>query len=446
MAERKGATIPDGTRHRVVILGGGFGGLQAARRLGKAAVDVTLVDRRNFHLFQPLLYQVATGGLSPGDIAAPIRWALRKQHNARVVLGEAVDLDPSRRRVALADGEWLEYDTLVVATGARHHYFGNDAWEARAPGLKTVEDATEMRRRILLAFERAEREVDPERRQALLNFVIVGAGPTGVELAGAICELAQDTLREELRQIESSEARILLVEAADRVLQAYPPDLSRKALESLTRLGTDVRLETMVKAIDDEGVELEAQGRRERIATRCVLWAAGVRASSLAWVLEKGAGAALDPSGRVHVEPDCSIAGHPEIFVIGDVAHFADPETGVLPGVAPVAMQQGRRVADAIQQRLAGREAGAFHYRDRGSMATIGRKAAVADFGSVRFSGLPAWLLWSAVHILFLIEFESRVLVSIRWVWNYVTRNRGTRLITGADTEGDAPAPQEGGR
>ena len=419
-------------RHRVVILGGGFGGLHAAQRLRRARVDVTLVDRRNFHLFQPLLYQVATGGLSPGDISSPIRWALRKQRNARVLLGEAVGLDADRRLVVLRDGECLPYDTLIVATGARHHYFGNEGWARRAPGLKTIEDATEMRRRILLAFERAEREPDPAARRALLSFVVVGAGPTGVELAGAICELARDTLRDDFRSVDPRDARVLLVEAADRVLPVYPPDLSAKARRSLERLGADVRVETLVKDLDEEGVTLESGGNRERVPARCVLWAAGVRASSLASVLEKEAGAALDRAGRILVEPDCSLAGRPEIFAIGDIANFSHQEEGPLPGVAPVAMQQGRYVARVIGRRLEGRNCAPFRYRDKGSMATIGRSSAVADFGSIRFGGFPAWLLWSAVHILFLIEFENRVLVALRWLWNYVTRNRGTRLITGS--------------
>ncbi|MDJ0849586.1 MAG: NAD(P)/FAD-dependent oxidoreductase [Myxococcota bacterium] len=417
-------------RHRVVIVGGGFGGLYAAQQLRRAPVDLTLVDRRNFHLFQPLLYQVATGGLSAGDISSPIRRALRMQRNARVLLGEVVDVDAERRFIELRDGERLPYDTLIVATGARHHYFGNDDWERRAPGLKSVEDATEMRRRILLAFERAERERDPAARRALLSFVIVGAGPTGVELAGAICELARDTLRHDFRSIDPRETRVLLVEGADRVLPVYPADLSAKAQASLERLGAEIRVNTLVKDLDEDGVTLESGGQRERVPARCVLWAAGVRASSLARVLEKQAGASLDRAGRVLVEPDCSLPGHPEILAIGDIANFSHQGDAPLPGVAPVAMQQGRYVARSIARRLEGREAEPFRYRDKGSMATIGRKSAVANFGRIRFGGLPAWLLWSAVHVLFLIEYENRVLVALRWIWNYVTRNRGTRLIT----------------
>ncbi len=418
-------------RHRVVILGGGFGGLNAALSLRRAPVDVTVVDRRNFHLFQPLLYQVATGGLSPGDVSSPIRWILRKQRNTRVLLGEAVGLDVGSRRVLLRDGEGLPYDTLVVATGAKHHYFGNDEWEQLAPGLKTVEDATEMRSRILVAFERAERERDPEVRRALLNFVVVGAGPTGVELAGALSELARDTLRNDFRSIDPRDTHVLLVEGMDRVLPGYPLDLSAKALRSLERLGAEVRLETLVKEIDETGVTLDSKGERTRVPSRCVLWAAGVRASSLARVLEKEAGAALDRAGRILVAPDCSIPGHPEIFALGDVVNFSHQTGEPLPGVAPVAMQQGGYVARVIRSRLQGRETAPFRYKDRGSLATIGRSAAVADFGRLRFSGLPAWLLWSGIHIFFLIEFENRVLVSIQWLWSYLTKNRGTRLITG---------------
>jgi NADH dehydrogenase len=329
------------------------------------------------------------------------------QCNARVLLGEAVGLDAAHRFVELSDGERLPYDTLIVATGARHHYFGNDDWERRAPGLKSIEDATEMRRRILLAFERAEREPDADARRALLNFVIVGAGSTGVELAGAICELARDTLRHDFRAIDPRETRVLLVEGANRVLPVYPADLSAKARKSLERLGAEIRVDTLVKDLDENGVTLESAGQRERVPARCVLWAAGVRASSLARVLEKEAGASLD------------------------IANFSHQGNGPLPGVAPVAMQQGRYVARAIARRLQGREAEPFRYRDKGSMATIGRKAAVADFGRIRFSGFPAWLLWSGVHVFFLIEYENRVLVALRWLWNYVTRNRGTRLITG---------------
>jgi NADH dehydrogenase len=421
----------------VVILGGGFGGLNAALSLRRAHVEVTVLDQRNFHLFQPLLYQVATGGLSPGDVSSPIRRALRKQRNTRVLLGEVVGIDASRRCVLLSDGESIPYDSLVVATGARHHYFGNDDWERFAPGLKTIEDATEMRRRILLAFELAERERNPEARRALLSFVVVGAGPTGVELVGALCELARDTLRNDFRSIDPRETQVLLVEGLDRVLPGYPLDLSAKAKRALERLGARVRLESFVKEIDETGVTLEAKGERERVATRCVLWAAGVRASLLGRVLEKEVGASLDRAGRIQVGPDCTLPGHPEIFAIGDLASFCHGCEEPLPGVAPVAMQQGGYVARVIAARLKGRETPPFRYKDRGSLATIGRSSAVCDFGRMRFSGFPAWLLWSVVHIFFLIEFQNRVLVSIRWLWNYLTHNRGTRLITGGSRSGN---------
>lgn len=424
-------------RHRVVILGGGFAGLNAARALRRAPVDVTLVDRRNFHLFQPLLYQVATGGLSPGDIASPIRAALRRQRNARVLLGEAAGIDVTARRLRLADGAEIPYDTLVVATGASHHYFGHDDWAERAPGLKTVEDATEMRRRILLAFEQAERETDPAARRALLNFVIVGAGPTGVELAGAISELARDTLRGDFRSIDPREARVLLLDAADRVLPAYPSSLSEKAERSLVRLGVEVRTGAVVDAIDDGGVSFTSDHTSEHIASRCVLWAAGVRASGLAEILAAETGVPLDRAGRICVASDCSLPGHAQIFAVGDIASFPTG-SGPLPGVAPVAIQQGRYVARTIWRRLRSESTPPFRYRNRGNLATIGRSAAVADFGRLRFTGLPAWLLWTAVHIFFLIGYENRVLVAIRWIWNYVTRNRGTRLIAGL---GNTPAP-----
>ena len=417
-------------RHRVVIVGAGFGGLEAALGLRRAPVELIVIDRRNFHLFQPLLYQVATGGLSPGDIACPIRWVLRKQRGGRVVLGEVDDLDPSRRCVRLRDGEEIGYDTLVVATGASHHYFGNDNWRHHAPGLKTVEDALEMRQRIFYAFEAAERELDSDRRRAWLTFVVVGAGPTGVELAGALSELANDTLPSDFRTVDPSEARILLVEATDRVLPGYPEGLSLKAKRSLERLGVRVHLGAQVCRVDADGVELEVGDARERISSKTVLWAAGVRSSPFGDRVAAATSAQRDRNGRLRVEPDCSLAGHPEIFVIGDLAHL-DQDGTPLPGVAPVAKQQGRYVAQTIRSRLRGRKSPAFRYRDRGSLATIGRSAAVADFGRVRFSGLPAWLLWLGVHILFLVGFENRILVLIQWAFSYTTRNRGARLITG---------------
>ena len=415
--------------HRVVIVGGGFAGLYAAKALRSAPVSVTLIDRRNFHLFQPLLYQVATGGLSPGEIASPLRFVLRWSKNTEVLLGEVVDLDAANRRVILRDGE-AGFDTLIVATGASHHYFGNDQWERLAPGLKTIEDATEIRRRILLAYEKAEREPDEESRRAWLTFVVVGGGPTGVELAGALGEIANDTLRHDFRHINPADSRILLVEGTDRVLPAFPPDLSAKAEESLVRLGVRAVTGAMVTAIDESGVAVRRGGETERIGARTVLWAAGVEASPLGRVLAERAGAQLDRAGRVIVEPDLTIAEHPEILVIGDLANFSHQTGKPLPGVAPVAMQQGRYAAHLVRKRLAGESAPPFHYWDKGSLATIGRAAAVADFGRIHISGYVAWLTWLFVHLMYLVEFDNRLLVFIQWAYNYFTFNRGARLIT----------------
>jgi NADH dehydrogenase len=416
-------------RQRVVIVGGGFGGLYAARKLKGAAVDVTLIDRRNFHLFQPLLYQVATGGLSPGEIASPLRAVLSRQRNVEVLLGEVVDLDVEGRRVILRDGE-AAYDQLVLATGATDHYFGHDQWEKLAPGLKTVEDATEIRSRVLLAFERAERETDPAARRALLNFVIVGAGATGVELAGALGEIANDTLRHDFRHINPAEAGILLIEGTDRVLPTFPPSLSAKAEKQLIALGVRTRHSALVTNIDSEGVTLESGGKAEHIAARTVLWAAGVRASRLGQVLAERTGAKLDRAGRVSVEPDLSVPGHQEIHVIGDLANFSHQTGAPLPGVAPVAMQEGRYVARLIRKQLRGETAAPFRYFNKGNLATIGRNRAVADFGFLRVAGFAAWFLWVFVHLMYLVEFENRMLVFVEWVYNYITRNRGARLIT----------------
>jgi NADH:quinone reductase (non-electrogenic) len=418
------------SEHRVVIVGGGFGGLYAARSLGRAPVAVTVVDRRNFHLFQPLLYQVATGALSPGEIASPLRYVLQKQRNTRVLLGEAVDFDVEGRRVILSDGE-IPYDDLIVATGATHAYFGHDEWAEFAPGLKTIENATEIRRRILLAFEEAEREADLAKRHAWLTFVIVGGGPTGVELAGALGEIANDTLKHDFRHIDPTESRILLIEGLDRLLPNFPPDLSAKAERQLVKLGVRSRCGARVVAIDGEGVTLEANGKSERIPTRTVLWAAGVRASRLGKKLAERTGAPIDRVGRLTVEPDLSLAGHPEIQVIGDLAVFTPPGGKPLPGLAPVAMQQGRYVARLIVKRLRGESIKPFRYFDKGMLATIGRNKAVAQFGRLHVWGFPAWFLWVFVHLMYLVEFENRLLVLVEWVYNYITRNRGARLITG---------------
>lgn len=416
--------------HHVVIVGGGFGGLYAAQALKRVPVRVTLVDRRNFHLFQPLLYQVATGGLSPANIAAPLRAILKRQQNLQVLLAEVVDFDVANRRVVLRDGT-LTYDTLIVAAGAGHHYFGHPEWEKYAPSLKTVDDATAIRRRILLAFEEAERETDLERRRGWLTFVIVGGGPTGVELAGAIAELSRHTLRKEFRAINPAEARIILVEGVDRVLPSYPPRLSARAAAVLGRLGVTVQTQTFVADVGPEAVTVRSGNTEERIASRTALWAAGVEASPLAAQLARAAGTSTDRAGRIVVQPDCTVAGHPEIFVVGDMAHFADPGGHPLPGVAQVAIQQGRYAARRIAARLAGKTMPPFHYRDYGTMAVIGRAAAVADLGWLRFSGYPAWLAWLFIHLMSLVGHENRLLVFVQWALNYFTRNRSARLITG---------------
>ena len=414
-----------------MIIGGGFGGLYLAKALGSAAVSVTLVDRRNFHLFQPLLYQVATGGLSPGEIASPLRVVLKNNRNTEVWLGEAVDIDADNRRVILRDG-MVPYDYLIVATGATHHYFGHNEWEAVAPGLKTIENATEIRSRLLVAFERAERETDPVARRAWLNFVIVGGGPTGVELAGALGEIANDTLRHDFHHIDPREAAILLVEGEPRVLPTFPPDLSAKAERQLISLGVRARTGARVTGIDADGVTVELRGGEERIATHTVLWAAGVRASRLGKVLADRTGAPLDRAGRVLVAPDLSIPGHAEIFVIGDLATFTHQDGKPLPGVAPVAMQQGAYLARLIRHRTTGRSAPApFRYFNKGNLATIGRNKAVAEFGKLHISGFVAWFTWVFVHLMYLVEFDNRLLVFTEWVYNYFTRNRGARLITG---------------
>ena len=415
-----------------MIVGGGFGGLYAAKALGKAAVELTVVDRRNFHLFQPLLYQVATGGLSPGEIASPLRAVLSRQRNTEVLLAEVVDFDVAGRRVIFKDGV-VAYDDLIVATGATHYYFGHDEWAPLAPGLKTIEDATEIRGRVLEAFERAEREPDPERRRAWLTFVIAGGGATGVELAGALGEIANDTLRHDFHHINPAESRILLVEGEDRVLPSFPTDLSRKAARQLEDLKVTLRLSARVTAIDGEGVAIQngSESSRERVPARTVLWAAGVRASGLGQKLAERTGVGLDRAGRVVVEPDLSLPGHAEIHVIGDLASFTHQGGKPLPGVAPVAMQQGRYVANLIRGKLRGVGVGPFHYFNKGNLATVGRNRAVADFGFIHVAGFPAWFLWVFVHLMYIVEFENRLLIFVEWVYNYITRNRGARLITG---------------
>ncbi len=416
-------------RHRVVILGGGFGGLYAARRLRRAPLDVTVLDRRNFHLFQPLLYQVATSGLSPGDIVSPLRWILKRQRNTRVWLADATGIDATRKYVLLADGT-VPYDTLIVATGARHHYFGRKDWEDHAPGLKTLEDATEIRRRILSAFETAERETDPASQQDWLSFVVVGGGPTGVELAGALAELARDTLKDDFRAIDPKTAQITLLEGTDRVLPTYPAPLSAKCARSLTRLGVTVRTNTLVTDMTEAFVTLRSGDATETLRCRTVLWAAGVKASPIGLAVAQATGAELDKVGRLVVAPDLTLPNHPEIFVIGDLANFSHQTGQPLPGVAPVAMSQGRYVAKLIRMRLAGKTAfSPYRYFNKGELATIGRATAVANFGRLKFSGYPAWLLWLFVHLMYLVEFQNRVLVFVQWAWSYFTRGRGTRII-----------------
>jgi NADH:ubiquinone reductase (H+-translocating) len=420
-------------RPHVVVIGGGFGGLATARALAKAPVNVTLIDRRNHHLFQPLLYQVATAALNPGDIAYPIRAAFANQRNARVLLATATAIDVANRRVVLDDGA-LAYDYLVVATGATHSYFGHDDWAQVAPGLKSVEDALEIRRRIFLAYEAAEREADPAAQREWLTFAVVGAGPTGVELAGALGEIGLQTLAHDFRNIDPTEVRVVLFEGRDRILGTYPTKLSTAAQRSLEHRHVNVRLNTRVTAIDARGVTVEAAGRQERIGARTVLWAAGVRASSLAATL----GAPRDPSGRVEVRPDLSIPDHPEVFVIGDLAKMMMPDGTQVPGVAQGALQGGKHVAKLIAADVrdggaAGkRERPAFRYHDKGNMATIGRAEAVIATKHFARHGLLAWLLWWAVHIAFLVGFRNRLLVMFHWGWSWLTYKRGSRLITGS--------------
>jgi len=413
--------------------------LYAARSLRHAPVRVTLIDRRNFHLFQPLLYQVATGALSPANIAAPLRAILKRSRNADVTLGEVVDILPDKRRVQLKDGTPVEYDSLIVATGSSHHYFGNESWQSLAPGLKTVEDATEIRGRILMAFENAEKEPDAERRRELMKFVVIGGGPTGVEMAGALAEIARQTLRGNFRRIDPAQAEIVVVEAADRILGGYPPDLSAKAQRELAELGVQVQSRTMVKNIRPGAVEVETQGRRETIRASTVIWSAGVRASRLGRILAERAGAPLDNAGRVIVEPDCTVPGHPEIFVIGDLAHSKGPDGKLLPGVAQVAMQQGKYAAEAIVVSLRGDRLRPFRYRDYGSMAVIGRRRAVAMIAGLRLSGFLAWLTWLFIHLMYIVQFTNRLLVFVQWAYSYFTHNRSARLITNVNASRERP-------
>jgi NADH:ubiquinone reductase (H+-translocating) len=407
---------------RVVIVGAGFGGLVAARALAKYPVRVTLIDRQNFHTFQPLLYQVATAGLSPGEIAAPIRWILRDRRNVEVLMSEVQDFDLPRRVVKLPDGE-IPYEYLIVASGASHAYFGHDEWEPFAPGLKTIQDALEIRRRVLLAFELAERQANSEKEQVQLNFVVVGGGPTGVELAGTLAEIARRALTNEFRTIDPSKTRIILLEGGPRVLPVYPEDLSRSAEEQLHRLGVEVHTSTMVTMVTPGAVHVG----ESQIPAAVILWAAGVAASPLG----KKLGAPVDRAGRVIVNPDLSLPGHPEVFVIGDLATLKDEHGKLLPGVAPVAMQEGKATARNIAAELRAQPRKNFHYFNKGNLATIGRAAAVAEFGKIHISGFLAWLSWLFIHIFFLIGFRNRIIVMVQWAWSYFTYERGARLITG---------------
>jgi NADH dehydrogenase len=421
--------MADAPRPQVVIIGGGFGGLAAAQSLKRAHVSITLIDRRNHHVFQPLLYQVATAGLSPGDIAAPIRWILRRQQNVRVLLADARAIDVANRTVQLDEGT-LRYDYLIVATGATHAYFNHPEWAQLAPGLKTLDDALEVRRRMLLAYEVAERETDPERRRRLLTFVIVGGGPTGVEMAGAIAEIARQTLAHEFRSIRPEQARVVLVEAGPTILATFPEDLRNAARRSLLRLAVEVREGAAVTSIHPDGVELGD----ERIDAATVIWAAGVAASPLA----RSLGVPLDRAGRVPVTPELTLPGHPEVYVIGDLATLPGPDGRPLPGVAPVAQQQAAHAARNIVRRIQRQPLRPFRYRNYGNMATIGRGSAIADFGRVHLSGFIGWLLWLFIHIMKLVGFRNRVLVLVQWAAAYLTYQRSVRLITG-DRQARAP-------
>ena len=416
----------------MIIVGGGFGGLRAAQSLKSDLVDVTLIDRRSYHLFQPLLYQVATGSLSPGEISAPLRSVLSRQKNTRVLLGSVEDVDPDSKQVLLADGAVFPYDSLIVATGSQTSYFGNDGWQEWAPGLKSIEEATIIRHKILYAFEVAERVSDPLQRRAWLTFAIVGSGPTGVELAGAIAEIARQTLKNDFRSIRPEESQIILLDGSPRVLMPFPDDLAEKATQSLTALGVTVRCGTRVKHISNEGLTVESDGNLDHIAARTVLWAGGITASSLGRILARRTKAETDKAGRVKVGLDLTIPAYPDIYVIGDVASVADAQGNPLPGLAQVAMQGGQYAANAILRRVKDRPTlPPFHYSDKGSLAVIGRWAAVANAFSVHLSGLAAWIVWACIHLMYIVTFQNRLLVFLQWAIQDFTFSRGARLITG---------------
>jgi NADH:ubiquinone reductase (H+-translocating) len=423
----------NGKMPHVVIVGGGFGGLYAAKALGNKPVRVTLVDKRNFHLFQPLLYQVATGSLSPGDIASPLRSVLRDFGNIEVVMAEVVDIQPEARQLILKDEPApLGYDMLILAAGSATHYFNHPDWTHIAQGLKSVEDALDMRRNIFIRFEMAEKEPDPAKQMALLTFVIIGGGPTGVELAGALAELSRYSLPEDFRHVDCKQARVILIEMGPRILAAYPEDLAIKAAETLSRMGVQIRTHTSVTELRKNEVILSCQGQTENISAATILWAAGVKASSLGQILSERLGCPTDRGGRLLVEKDFSVNNHPEIFVIGDLASYTHtPDQKPLPGVAPVAMQEGRYVAQLILNQLQGKSLPSFRYRDQGNLAVIGIKEAVGDLHNMHLSGFMAWLIWAFVHIRYLIEFDNKLMVMFQWAWTLMTRRHGARLITG---------------
>jgi len=427
-------------KHRVLILGGGFAGLNAAQKRKRAPVEVTLIDRRNFHLFQPLLYQVATGSLSPGEISAPLRSVLSKQKNAQVLLGEAADIDPDAKRVILRDGASFPYDSLIVATGSKTSYYGNDSWRDYAPSLKTVEEATAIRHKILYAFEWAERAATTQEAREWLTFVIIGAGATGLELAGALAEIANETLKNDFRCINPKDARILLMEGGPRVLPAYPPDLSEKAEKLVTRLGVEIMKNVMATAVDSAGVTYKRGDATEKLAAKTVLWAGGVVATTFGKKLAERTRSETERNGRIKVKADLTIPNYPDIFVVGDLAAAVDAKSGKpLPGVAQVAIQGGSYAAKIIRARLEGKkDLPPFHYFDKGDMAVIGRAAAVANIFGMHFSGLPAWLIWLFIHLMYIVEFQNRVLVFVQWGFEYLTFSRGARLITGS---GDPALP-----
>jgi NADH dehydrogenase len=433
-----------GSRHRVLILGGGFAGLNAAQKLKRAPVDVTLVDRRNFHLFQPLLYQVATGSLSPGEISAPLRGVLSRQKNAQVLLGEAVDIEPDAKRVILRDGAAFAYDSLIVATGSKTSYYGHDEWRDSAPSLKSVEEATAIRHKILYAFEWAERAVTEEETRAWLTFVIVGAGATGMELAGALAEIANETLKHDFRKINTREARILLMEGGWRVLSGYPEDLSGKAEKLVTKLGVEIMKGVMVTEVDDNGVAYKKDDLTVHLPCKTVLWAGGVTTTEFGRKLGERTRSETDRSGRIKVNADLSVPNYPDIFITGDLAQSIGKDGKPLPGVAQVAIQGGAYAAKAIRARLDGKTLPPFHYFDKGDMAVIGRAAAVANIFGLHISGLSAWLIWLFIHLMYIVEFQNRVIVFLQWGFEYLTFSRGARLITGSvgtDVDHDAKSP-----